>query len=40
MASVVLYYGMFFHLYVNVQLHYYLKQSQGLLHQLSIVNKW
>ena len=41
MASVVLYYGVFFHLqYVNVQLHYYLKQSQGLLHQLSIVNKW
>ena len=40
-ASVVLYYGIFFHLwYVNVQLHYYLKQSQGLLHQLSIVNKW
>ena len=41
MASVVLYYGIFFHLwYVNVQLHYYLKQSQGLLHQFSIVNKW
>ena len=41
MAFLVLYYGIFFHLlYVNVQLYYNVKQSQGLLHQLSVVNEW
>ena len=41
MVSVALYYGMSFSFIIcKCSIALYLKQSQGLLNQLSMVNKW